>query len=367
MTDDGDDGGDGDDDFEGDGDGDGDGNGDDNGDGGDVDGDGDGDDDGDDGGDDGDGDDGGDDDGDDGDGDDGGDDDGNGDGGDNDDNHDGGGGDDGDGDDGGDDGDGDDGGDDGGDDDDGNGDDGGDDGGDDDDDNNHDGGGGGDSYDGDDHVWCNDSAYAGSLAYPGDPHTLPTPLRVRTTSWAAALWSRWFASRDWNYPSPSCCGIPSCVVTSTRASCSFPASCSWCVARYISLTACGRSYRRRLKMTFVSNRMKALRSPTPRGLGAVCTQWLTAWGQWWRRKPWRWETHCLAFAGGGPSLLRLPGFGGSRWWLVGSVHVTFSIHLGKAYTMYCPLPSPKRAGCFRVSFRCLSGVVIVTSNHSNTW
>ena len=56
--------------------------------------------------------------------------------------------------------------------------------------------------------------------------------------------------------------------------------------------------------------------------------------------------------------------GGSRWWLVGSVHVTFSRYLGKAYMKYCPLSSPKRVECLHVCFRCLSGVVIVTLNHS---
>ena len=57
-------------------------------------------------------------------------------------------------------------------------------------------------------------------------------------------------------------------------------------------------------------------------------------------------------------------FGGSRWWLVGSVHVTFSRHLGKAYTKYCPLSSPKRAECLCVCFHCLSGVVFVSLKHS---
>ena len=70
----------------------------------------------------------------------------------------------------------------------------------------------------------------------------------------------------------------------------------------------------------------------------------------------------LAFAKGGPADGFLF-FGGSRWWLGGSVHVTFSRHLEKAYTRYCPLSSPKRAECLRVCFHCLSGI-IVTLNHS---
>ena len=78
----------------------------------------------------------------------------------------------------------------------------------------------------------------------------------------------------------------------------------------------------------------------------------------------------LPFAEGRPSLkmqtvvVVVVFLGGSRWWLVGSVHVTFSRHLGKAYTKYCPLSSPKRAECLRVCFHCLSGVVFVTLNHS---
>ena len=58
-------------------------------------------------------------------------------------------------------------------------------------------------------------------------------------------------------------------------------------------------------------------------------------------------------------VLKCKGFlflGVSRWF-VGSVHVTFSRNLGKAFAKYCPLSSPKRAECFR-------GVVIVTLNHS---
>ena len=55
---------------------------------------------------------------------------------------------------------------------------------------------------------------------------------------------------------------------------------------------------------------------------------------------------------------------GSRWWLVRSVHVAFSRHLGKAHTKYCPLSSPKKAECFRVCFHCLNGVVILTLNRS---
>ena len=80
----------------------------------------------------------------------------------------------------------------------------------------------------------------------------------------------------------------------------------------------------------------------------------------------------LAFAEGGPRntdgflfyfiYVFLGGRGGGGWrgWLVRSVHVTFSRHLGKVETMYCPLSSPKRAGCFRVCFHRLSGIVIVT-------
>ena len=56
--------------------------------------------------------------------------------------------------------------------------------------------------------------------------------------------------------------------------------------------------------------------------------------------------------------------GGSRWWLVGSVHVFFLRPLGKAYTKYCPLSLPKRAECLCVCFHCLSGVVFITLNHS---
>ena len=56
--------------------------------------------------------------------------------------------------------------------------------------------------------------------------------------------------------------------------------------------------------------------------------------------------------------------GGSRWWLVGSVHATFSRHFEKAYTKYCLLSSPKRSECSHVCFHCLSGIVIVTLNRS---
>ena len=56
----------------------------------------------------------------------------------------------------------------------------------------------------------------------------------------------------------------------------------------------------------------------------------------------------LAFAKAGQVLKyrRVFIFWGSRWCLVGSVHVTFSRHLGKSYTIYCPLLSPK------ISCRC---------------
>ena len=52
--------------------------------------------------------------------------------------------------------------------------------------------------------------------------------------------------------------------------------------------------------------------------------------------------------------------------LVWFVHVTYSRHLGKANTKYCPLSSPKRE-CFRVCFNCHSGapgVVLVTLDRS---
>ena len=50
-----------------------------------------------------------------------------------------------------------------------------------------------------------------------------------------------------------------------------------------------------------------------------------------------------------------------RWWLVETVHMTFSTCLGKAYTKYCPLPSPNTTECFGV-FHCFGGVVIITLN-----
>ena len=54
----------------------------------------------------------------------------------------------------------------------------------------------------------------------------------------------------------------------------------------------------------------------------------------------------------------------SRWWFVGSVHVTFLRHLGKAYIKFGPLSSPERAECLRVCFHCLIGIVIVTLKRS---
>ena len=47
-------------------------------------------------------------------------------------------------------------------------------------------------------------------------------------------------------------------------------------------------------------------------------------------------------------------------WL--DLFTTFSRHLGKAYTKYCPLSQPKSAECFCVPFHCLSDVVTITLN-----
>ena len=78
---------------------------------------------------------------------------------------------------------------------------------------------------------------------------------------------------------------------------------------------------------------------------------------------------CLAFAEGGSSFKMQTAFfwggmGGVKMVIVWICSRDFSRHLGKAYTKYCPLSSPKRAECLRVCFHCLSGVVIVALNRS---